>query len=130
MEMNANARISALRVFWLALLAVLLMASPAGATSPAEDARVEALLQALEQENGTVFIRNGSEHDAREAADHLRGKYRRSKSRLESAEQFIDKVGTRSSISGRDYEVRRPGGQSRPAGPYLHQILKRVAPAR
>ena len=110
------------------LAALLVMATPALALSDREEARVEAMLAALEQSKDVVFIRNGDEHTAAEAASHLRLKLSKTRNRLDSAEQFIDKVGSASSISGRPYLVREPGKGERTANAFLHELLRRVAP--
>ena len=110
------------------LAALLVMATPALALSDREEARVEAMLAALEQSKDVVFIRNGDEHTAAEAASHLRLKLSKTRNRLDSAEQFIDKVGSSSSISGRPYLVREPGKGERTANAFLHELLRRVAP--
>ena len=110
------------------LIAILAFATPAFALSDREEARVEAMLAALEQSKDIVFIRNGDEHTAAEAASHLRLKLSKTRNRLDSAEQFIDKVGSASSISGRPYMVREPGKGERPANAFLHELLRQAAP--
>jgi hypothetical protein len=108
-------------------LYILLQTIPGQAMPPVEEARTEAMLRALEQEVELAFIRNGKEYDARQAAAHLRLKFDRTRSRLDSAEQFIDRAGSSSSLSGEPYLVRKPGEEARPAGPFLHELLKRTA---
>ena len=100
-------------------------ASDAAATPASEVvdevARIEGLLAKLET-SGVTFIRNGSEHDAREAAAHLRNKWAHAPS-IDTAERFIDELGTRSSSSGQPYRVRLPDGREQDAGPWLHALL-------
>ena len=108
------------------LAALLILATPAFALSDREEARVEAMLAALEQSKDVVFIRNGDEHTAAEAASHLRLKLSKTRNRLDSAEQFIDKVGSSSSISGRPYLVREPGKGERTANAFLHELLRQA----
>lgn len=106
-------------------------ASGATTSPPAvvdERARIEGLLAAVEH-SGVVFIRNGSEHDARAAADHLRTKWSRAGDGIDTAEAFIDRLGTRSSQSGEAYRVRLPDGTEREAGPWLHEQLAALAPS-
>ncbi|MBK6917950.1 MAG: DUF5329 domain-containing protein [Deltaproteobacteria bacterium] len=86
-----------------------------------EAARIEGLLAKLEA-SGVTFIRNGSEHDAREAAEHLRNKWAHAPS-IDTAERFIDELGTRSSSSGQPYRVRLRDGREQDAGPWLHSLL-------
>jgi hypothetical protein len=54
------------------------------------------------------FNRNGSWHSPYEAAKHLERKYRYlvKKGLINSAEQFIDRAASRSSLSGESYLVR------------------------
>ena len=53
-----------------------------------------------------TFVRNGTEYPAGKAAEHLAGKYRFAGSRIATAEQFIQYLGTGSSMSGEPYQVR------------------------
>jgi hypothetical protein len=96
------------------------------AISPEQEKRVNALLDLLGKENSTVFIRNGKEYPAEDAVSHLRLKFGKTKKRLETAEQFIDKVGSSSSVSGKPYLIRKPGEEAQPAGPYLHLLLRQA----
>lgn len=109
-------------------VAVLLVRAAAGDAPEAkatrsEPQRIEALIDAVAA-SGIVFIRNGSEHSASEAADHLRTKYSRAGDRVKTAEQFIDVLGSTSSQSGEPYRVRLPDGTERDAGPWLHERLR------
>lgn len=112
----------------LALALCLLLVTPALALPPNEEVRVNALLAALEQRTGTAFIRNGSEHTAAEAAEHLRMKLGKARKRLSSAEEFVDKVASSSSLSGDPYMIREPGQSPQPANGFLRQLLREVAP--
>jgi len=90
-----------------------------------EPERIEALLAAIAS-SGIVFVRNGSDHNATEAADHLRMKWSRAGDRITTAESFIDHLGSKSSTSGEPYQVRLPDGTTRDAGPWLHEQLAAV----
>ena len=57
-----------------------------------------------------VFIRNGENHSSEEAAKHIRRKYERFKSRIESPEDFIRLCASRSLVSGKPYLVVTPQG--------------------
>jgi len=101
--------------------------TPATDTPPAtaklsETERIEALLGAIAS-SGIVFIRNGSDHSASDAADHLRSKWSRAGDRISTAESFVDNLGSTSSQSGDPYRVRLPDGTERDAGPWLHEQL-------
>jgi hypothetical protein len=72
------------------------------------DAAVARLLRAIET-SGCRMERNGELHESKEAAEHLRMKLERSGRPGMSADQFIDRVASGSSISGRPYRVLCPG---------------------
>lgn len=69
-----------------------------------------------------VFVRNGSDHDPADAADHLRLKYRRGKKYVNSADQFINRLASESSWSGKPYTVEC-GGVTEPTRDWLHRAL-------
>jgi len=65
-------------------------------------------------DSGCVFYRNGSWYEGAQAASHLKRKfdYIAKRRTLRSAEQFIELGASRSSFSGRAYQVRC--GSSKP----------------
>lgn len=95
-------------------LAGALQAQPAPVPVRAE---VELLLGRLAA-SGCEFQRNGSWHNAAQAASHLRGKldYLERRQGLKSTEQFIDQGASSSSTSGKPYLVKcgdKPALESR-----------------
>ncbi len=74
-----------------------------------EAEKIEALLVAVET-SGLVFVRNDEEHDARAAGEHLRRKLRAADENL-TARRFIEEIASRSSMSGRPYEVLLSDGR-------------------
>ena len=92
-----------------ALLATVLFASLAHATtlSPASRVEIESLLSRLKA-SGCQFYRNGSWHSSAEAQAHLLRKldYLASKGAVASAEQFIERAATKSSVTGHAYLVK------------------------
>jgi hypothetical protein len=73
--------------------------------------------------SGCDFIRNNSRHPPQEAADHLQLKYSRGKRYADTAEHFIDRLASKSSWSGKPYEVDCEDEPPQPAGPWLHRAL-------
>ncbi len=77
--------------------------------------------------SGCSFCRNGSWYDAHKAREHLELKYRYLCSRKDvaSAEEVIDLIASRSSMSGRPYEIKC--GEAAPVftGDWLRQELTR-----
>jgi uncharacterized protein DUF5329 len=70
----------------------------------ADNEEIDFLLTSL-AESGCTFIRNGDEHEAGEARDHLEMKYNHAKRRIKTAEDFIDKIASKSSLSRKPYIV-------------------------
>ncbi len=101
------------------VLASALAHAPGALADTEED--VNHLL-AFVAESGCTFIRNGERHDATAAADHLRAKYEQDKRHIDSAEQFIDRVASASSLSGQPYVVSC-GGETQTSRDWLNEAL-------
>lgn len=109
---------TAIRIL-LAWLALTISASTLA--SQTAEAEIEYLLHYVE-ESGCLFIRNDGEHDSPSAASHLRLKYSRGKRYVNSAEQFIDRLASESSWTGKAYQVSCEE-KTEPAGDWLHRAL-------
>jgi hypothetical protein len=95
-----------------------------------ESQKIDRLIARVESLEGAKFIRNGTAHSPKDAAKHLREKRDYAGDRLKTAEEFIDQIGTRSSLSGDEYEIRFSDGRVMKAGDFLKQELKKLsAPA-
>ncbi|MBW8886194.1 MAG: DUF5329 domain-containing protein [Fibrobacteres bacterium] len=92
--------------------------------SPQEE--VEHLFQYL-QKSGCRFNRNGSWYSSEKAVDHLRRKYAYlvKKGLFTTAESFIDKGASTSSMSGTPYQVQCDSLPPAPSGAWLTAELKR-----
>lgn len=87
----------------------LLLTLPAWAKLNAhEEARINAMLNALAQKKDLTFVRNGDAHNCEEAVSHLRLKLGNTRNRIDTAEQFIDKVASSSSITGKPISLKFP----------------------
>jgi hypothetical protein len=124
--------VTATRPGLAALLACLLAATPAhaNAVEAVAEAEIAYLLQRV-ADSGCLFSRNGATHDAADAADHLRLKYRRGRRYADTAEHFIDRLASGSSWSGEPYSIEC-ADYSGPSGPWLHRALReyRDSPAQ
>ena len=105
--------------------ALLVLAALTGASdpSPLEDARIEYLLTVVASLQDAQFIRNGKAYDSKAAVDHLRTKLRAAGSRVQTAEDFIRDCASKSSISGKPYEIRFADGTVLLAADFLRQKL-------
>jgi hypothetical protein len=84
-------------------------ATPTAELSEAD--KIELLIAAVEK-SGMTFVRNGKEYPSREAADHLRLKVSRAGKRVKTAQQFIEHLASKSSMSGKDYLLKQPDGST------------------
>lgn len=82
---------------------------------------VEYLLDFVEQSECS-FVRNGKIYPSMKAREHLEYKYNHVRSRIDSAESFIDNIATKSSFSGRAYVVEC-GGNRLKAAEWLYGAL-------
>lgn len=85
---------------------VFLPVSVLGGDGPVDPAEREIahLLEYIEQ-SGCIFIRNGSDHTAAKAREHIQKKYKSIEKKVNTTEEFILYAATRSSISGTRYRV-------------------------
>ncbi len=95
---------------------------PGGPVLAAENGEIEYLLSHIGASD-CVFIRNGKEHQSKKASEHLAMKYSHVKKRIKTADDFIDKIASQSSITRRKYEIRCDGVQL-PARQWLRQALE------
>ena len=91
----------------------------------AEPERIAALLDAVER-SGAIFVREGAEYSGVEGRRHLERKLRHAGDRVKTAEDFIENIASRSSLTGRPYLVRLPTGEEMEAGVWLHRKLAEI----
>jgi hypothetical protein len=103
--------------------------SSAAAPSPHEQVRIDKLIRHVETQKGMTFIRNGTEYSCADAARFLRGKMDSMGAEVSTAREFIDRIATRSSMSGKPYQVRFHDGHLIPAAQFLGDELKRLEAA-
>ncbi len=113
---------------WLIVL-IFLAAAPARADWDDEKARIKFLIHEVEQVQGS-FIRNGREYLPAEAGAHLKMKLDRATGSWFApdkdqwtAELFIEKIASKSSISGKPYQIKFNNGQTVDAGEWLRERL-------
>ena len=95
----------------MSFFAVVLMgASAIAATANTEEQKIEALLNSFDAP-GITFVRNGEDHDGAWAKQHLAEKLKEAKPAITTADDFIAKVGTSSSHTGKPYEVKTADGK-------------------
>lgn len=110
------------------LLSIFMLSDVAYAKKPSATAQFEIthLLHYLSA-SGCEFYRNGKWHAVEEARSHIEKKYQYllKKQIIESAEDFISKAASQSSISGEPYQVRC-GNDVSPSAVWLMEELMRL----
>ena len=103
-----------------------LLASATTAIPAQAQAEVEFLLGFV-RDSDCMFYRNGTWSDAHAAEAHLREKYDflAAADRILTTTDFIEKVATKSSLSGEDYQVRCKAQTAVASGPWLIEALVR-----
>jgi hypothetical protein len=121
----------------VATAAVLLVLTTAVQAAPSAQAKreIQGLMDALST-SSCEFQRNGTWHGRDEARKHLQRKYDYLLKRdlADTAELFIERAASKSSLSGRAYQVRCPGQPAQPAAIWFKTKLDALrgsgAPAR
>jgi Family of unknown function (DUF5329) len=112
----------------MAGLTLALMLVPVTRAAPPATAQTEInhLLEFVGS-SGCEFYRDGSWYDAKRAQAQLRSKYQwlLARDQINTAEDFIEKAATSSSLSGRPYEVRCGGGEAVSSNRWLRDELTR-----
>ena len=86
------------------IAALAICALPLVATSATMDEEIDALLDAVITSD-CIFVRNGKEYDVEDAVSHLQLKRKNGGRYFKTAEEFIKRIASKSSFSGRPYEI-------------------------
>lgn len=116
------------RSSWLLSLTIALT-TLAFAAALTEEQKIDALIHSVEVLPGAQFIRNGTVYDGKAAAEHLRMKRRYAGKRIKTAEDFIVCCASRSSASGKPYQIRLANGETVDAEAFFRAELKRIETA-
>lgn len=107
----------------LLLFPYILMGQEQGG-SMSEFQKIDSLISSVEGLKGAKFVRNGKQYDSQDAANHLRRKLRYAGSNIKTAKDFIDKLGTASSKSGKPYQIVYSNGQVLACKAFLEKKLQ------
>jgi hypothetical protein len=86
------------------------------------NAEIEFLLSAISS-SGCLFLRNNTEYSAIKAESHLRMKYRNAVRYVSSAEDFITRIASKSSWTGKAYQIQCPDKESQTSAQWLSDQL-------
>lgn len=104
----------------LAVFALTAFTASAGAQN--SDAEIEYLLTSVGSSN-CIFIRNGTQHPATDAESHLRMKYEKTRRYIDNADEFIDKLASKSSWTRKPYTLACPGTETQTTKIWLLEKL-------
>ena len=111
-------------IFILTLLFAGILTHTHAAEPVTAKAEIAHLFATLEASN-CQFNRNGTWHSAKEASAHLATKYKylQDKDLVPTAEKFIERAATESSLSGKAYQIKCADGVVQPSAPWFQAIL-------
>ena len=110
---------------WFTLFVILaLLSGVVKAQDNVEKKKIEFLLLSVENMKGATFIRNGTEHDGKEAAEHLRMKLQQAGRKVQTADDFIKLCASKSIISGQPYLIRLSDGKTMTSEQYFREKLR------
>lgn len=95
-------------------------------TQYTEAQKIDHLIAYVASLNNAIFIRNGSEHSAREASEHLQMKREKAGKRITTANDFIERVASASSLTGKPYQIRLADGKTYNCETVLKVELKKL----
>lgn len=90
-----------------------------------EEEKIDKLILFIEKSNA-VFIRNGNEYEAKEAADHLRMKRKKAGNKVKTAKDFIDLIASKSYMSGEAYKMKFKNGSILNTRDMLYNELRKL----
>ena len=111
------------------VLLFVMGATSAYAASQGEQGKIQSLLASLETP-GITFVRNGESHDGAWARKHLEEKLTEMGDKVKTADDFITKVGTGSSHSGKPYEIKTSDGKTVAAADWFKSHLSDLNKAK
>jgi hypothetical protein len=106
-----------------ALWAVACLSLAICAADPEPVAKTVDYLIARVEKSDWKFIRNGDEHTGKEASEHMRRKYNHFKKEIKTPEDFIEKCASKSELSGKPYNVKKPDGSTMKCGEWMKTLL-------
>jgi Family of unknown function (DUF5329) len=114
------------RNFIVGLTTLLTLRDVFAAPTAHELSRIEKLIQFVETRKNMKFVRNGTEYSCADAAKFLRGKLESMGEDVSTAREFIERIASKSSMSGEPYHVKFSDGKSMLASQFLSDELKRL----
>ena len=111
----------------LLFTSLLFIASQLFAAPPlTEKQKIDQLISYIAKLDKSKFVRNGTEYSAKDAAEHLSMKREKAGIRIKTAKDFISMVASKSSMSGKPYQIKFGDGKTENTEIVLMRELKRI----
>jgi hypothetical protein len=110
----------------VAVLAIARLAAGDAALPAPERKLIEAMIASVQALGDARFVRNGREYPASDAAKFLRKKWGSLEDEVHSAQDFVEKVGSFSSTTGKPYVIRYPDHREQPTAEFLRARLSQL----
>jgi hypothetical protein len=110
-----------MRIFFSFVIFIFALALSAADTEPVAKT-VDYLIGQVEKSD-CKFIRNDDEHTGKEAAEHMRAKYKHFKKEIKTPEDFIEKCAAKSELSGKPYLVKKSDDSTVKCQDWLKALL-------
>ena len=92
-----------------------------------ENEKIEQLILAIQNLKSAQFNRNGTLYDAETASKHLKMKWNKAGNSIKTAEDFIDKIASKSSMTGTEYKIVYDNGKEITTKKFLYDKLKKLS---
>ena len=112
-----------MRALFILFTTVLTLNLCAAETEPLSKT-VDYLIAQVEKADTVKFLRNGDEHTAKEAAEHMRRKYNHFKKEIKTPEDFIEKCAAKSELSGKPYMIKKSDGTTEKCQDWMKSMLE------
>ena len=116
----------ALKKILLLCLTLLVFKTAQGQAKLTEKEKIEALIEFVQTSKNITFIRNGDEYSPEDAASHMQKKWDWLEDDIKTARDFIEKAASKSSVSGKKYQVRLADGKVIFSSEFLLAKLKKI----
>ena len=107
-----------------ALWLLTMILATTGSAAKGSNEEIEFLLSAIGS-SGCQFVRNSTIYPAIKAETHLRMKYRNAVRYVSSAEDFITRIASKSSWTGKAYQILCPDKEPQTSAQWLSDQLSR-----
>jgi hypothetical protein len=108
----------------LCCLLLSLVLLPVATLADTMDDEIDYLISSVGK-SGCIFIRNGKRYAGKDAQAHLTSKRRRNAHLIDSTEDFIEKLASKSSMSGKVYLISCNGEEQQTAGEWFTTVLRK-----